>query len=352
MRRSFSAILTGVAVLLQNVSSAQPADQPVGTAETTILAIEPNIKEDGLLLLNLNRVFSGDTITFQLILEGGAENELLQSLSTSCGCTQVEFQPTLLAPGEKIVYKGSFHAPNVPSPRFYPQSISIETDSRTIRIGVIANVLPISQELARTVTFKTDAVASILTEKRTLPEGFQYKETLGLDMLDELGLSVRKIEAKDNASCISVTFDPMRLRKTAERKKLIYPLRKNIYVNTLLIDKTKEPWRIVGAPIPIQIVDDGDLKLSPSRVDFGSAQTRAIKSVNIESHASNLSLALLEVPPEVSANIRSISDRESIVDIIYLPGEKKDRELKFIEKSIILKTGGLLYSIPFSLVEQ
>ena len=98
--------------------------------------------------VDLGQVVNGEVVEIELPIQNTGEGELvIEAVSTSCGCTSAEVQPTIIAPGGEgvlhIEYDSGAHGPDETGPVMRQIFIaSNDPDQPEAQVRITAEVLP------------------------------------------------------------------------------------------------------------------------------------------------------------------------------------------------------------------
>lgn len=99
--------------------------------------------------VDLGEVINGEVLTLEIPVQNSGNEELvIEAVTTSCGCTSAEVQPTTIAPGDEgvlhIQYDSGAHGPEANGPVLRQIFIaSNDPDQPEAEFRILANVVPL-----------------------------------------------------------------------------------------------------------------------------------------------------------------------------------------------------------------
>jgi hypothetical protein len=101
LRGNFSGIVLGALVALATLAGCGGGSKPLRATGGAVFEISPEIIAPGAdTLVSLGKMRSGEVVRYDAgIRNTGSEPLVIRNVSTSCGCTTLEYEKQPIAPG-------------------------------------------------------------------------------------------------------------------------------------------------------------------------------------------------------------------------------------------------------------
>jgi hypothetical protein len=213
--------------------------------------------------LNLGTVSAGAEIRFSIVLSSHtSESELVESFTTSCSCTAVDFSPEVLEPGQTLTVFGRAKMPAADKLETSWSAVAhIKTDRRRIDVTIVASIerKPSYAMAPVRVVVKNSLLKREI--KISAPEGCQISS---ISARLPGGLTIVA-----NETFLTIGVDHPVLLEHLRRTESTFPWQEAFPVTVALERDGHEP-RQVATSFPLELAYEGDLAFSPPKIILGS----------------------------------------------------------------------------------
>ncbi len=132
-----------LAVSCGEASRSTTAEEPSQTAQRPILALSDSSLSGGQVdTVDMGRIHAGEQLKQEFLLRNDASKPLLiLTVKTSCGCTQVDFPKTPIAPGETSPFSFTFDSRGFSGFVFKHITVSTSLSTEPYRMVLLGEVI-------------------------------------------------------------------------------------------------------------------------------------------------------------------------------------------------------------------